>query len=266
MTVQAAPADLALRLEGVRSGYGDEDIVRGVDLHVERGRFVTILGPNGSGKSTLLKTILGLVRPRGGSIRFHDRDGREHELAGLAPHRMVRLGIGYVPQIENVFADMSVRENLEIGGFAVRGRFAERLETVVGLFPRVGERMSQRAGTLSGGERQMVALARALIADPSLLVLDEPSAGLAPRVVDEVFEQVRLVNRQGISVLIVEQKARQSLAYSDYAYVLDMGVNRHEGPADRLLHDQEVVDLYLGGRGRLAAARESSGAPPASEA
>jgi ABC-type branched-subunit amino acid transport system ATPase component len=176
------------------------------------------------------------------------------------------MGLAFVPQLSNVFTDLSIRENLEIGGFPLRGNEDERMDRVLGHFPILRERLSQRAGTLSGGQRQMLALGRALMSDPHLLVLDEPSAGLAPTVVDEVFEQIRSINASGITVLIVEQKARQCLAISDYGYVLDMGQNRYEGPGKQLLHDPEVVDLYMGSRGRLGRSRQAAAKAAESQA
>jgi ABC-type branched-subunit amino acid transport system ATPase component len=213
-----------------------------------------VIGPNGSGKSTLLKSIYGLVRPRGGSVVFRDRNGAAHELVGVAPYAVTRLGVNFVPQLANVFPDLSVRENLEVGAFVHNGRFADHLERVLHTFPALGRMLSRRAATLSGGQRQMLGIARALISDPELLVLDEPSAGLAPQVVDEVFATVKQINARGVSILMVEQKARQCLSMSDHGYVLDMGRNRMHGSGERLLHDPEVIELYLGSRGRLGVA------------
>jgi neutral amino acid transport system ATP-binding protein len=227
------------------AGYEQLEIVHGVTLDVTRGAFVSVIGPNGAGKSTLLKAIYGLVRTHGGQVSFAGQ-----VVTGRKPHELTRLGLNYVPQLDNVFPNMSVLENLEIGAVPKRDRLAERLEAVFGLFPLLEKRRRQRAGTLSGGERQMLALARALMPEPRLLLLDEPSAALAPAVADVLFERLEAVNDAGVAILLVEQNARRSLALSDYGYVLDMGRNRFEGPGARLLHDPTVADLYLGGRGR----------------
>lgn len=247
-------SDIVLSVHEVKAGYVDENVLHGVSIDVPRGEVVAVIGPNGSGKSTLLKTIYGLLRPRGGSVVFRDADGASHDLAGLPPYAITHLGLNFVPQLANVFAEMSVRENLEVGAFVHAGRFEDRLTTVVDTFPVLKSRLSRRAATLSGGQRQMLGIARALISDPQLLVLDEPSAGLAPQVVDEVFATVKQINARGVSILMVEQKARQCLAMSDHAYVLDMGQNRMHGTGQELLNDKDVIELYLGSRGRLGAA------------
>jgi neutral amino acid transport system ATP-binding protein len=236
-------SDALLETVGLTAGYEELEVVHGVSLAVAAGSFVSVIGPNGAGKSTLLKAIYGLARTREGSVRFEGRD-----ITARSPHELTRLGLNYVPQLDNVFSNMSVLENLEIGAVPTRDRLPERLEAVLALFPVLRERRRQRAGTLSGGERQMLALARALMPEPRLLLLDEPSAALAPAVADLLFESLAAVNRAGVSILLVEQNARRSLALSDYAYVLDMGRNRFEGPGERLLGDPTVVDLYLGGR------------------
>jgi ABC-type branched-subunit amino acid transport system ATPase component len=250
------------------SGYVEEPVLRGVSISVPKGKIVTVIGPNGSGKSTLLKTVVGIVKAREGTVSMLDREGGSQELVGKRPHQVAELGLSFVPQLSNVFTDLSIRENLEIGGFPVRGGEQDRMEAVLGHFPMLRDRLGERAGTLSGGQRQMLALGRALMSDPHLLVLDEPSAGLAPTVVDDVFDQVRSINASGITILIVEQKARQCLAISDYGYVLDMGRNRYEGPGKKLLHDPEVVDLYLGTRGRMRRSAKASkkSTPAASDA
>jgi ABC-type branched-subunit amino acid transport system ATPase component len=243
-----------LSVRGVVAGYGDEDVLHGVSLDVPSGKVVAVIGPNGSGKSTLLKAIYGLLRPRNGSVTFRDRSGSTHELTGLAPYAVTRLGINFVPQLANVFADLSVRENLEVGAFVHSGPFEKQLERVLRTFPALGSMLHARAATLSGGQRQMLGIARALISDPQVLILDEPSAGLAPSVVDTVFATIKSINAAGVSILMVEQKARQCLNMSDYGYVLEMGQNRIAGPGAQLLQDPEVIQLYLGNRGRLGAA------------
>jgi ABC-type branched-subunit amino acid transport system ATPase component len=248
-------SDGILSVRGVTAGYGDVNVLNEVDVEVGAGSFVSVIGPNGAGKSTLLKTIYGLLRPRSGSIRFRSRDGVEREIAGLKPYQLTRLGLNYVPQLANVFPNMSVQENLEVGAAVAGTEAGERVADAMETFPLLRERRRTRAGALSGGQRQMLALARALVSSPGLLLLDEPSAGLAPTVVDELFETLAAINRQGIAILMVEQNARRSLAMSDYGYVLEMGRNRFEGPGPQLVDDPKIAELYLGGSGRLAAAR-----------
>ena len=209
---------------------------------------MTIVGPNGAGKSTLIKTIFGLLHPREGRIEF-----RGEEITGRKPHDITRLGLSYVPQLDNVFKSLTVEENLEMGSLD-RSRTQEQIERMYELFPRCGGRSRQAAGTMSGGERQMVAMAKALMCDPQLLLLDEPSAGLAPAFVDAIFEKVEEVNSAGVTVMMVEQNARRALAMSDRGYVLDLGKDRFEGPGQQLLDDPKVAELYLGGTARIDAA------------
>ena len=241
----APPCTLAV--SDVRGGYGGDDILCGVTLSVPKDAIVAVVGPNGSGKSTLLKAICGIIKAREGAIAFTDREGREHQIARRPPHAVTRLGIGYVPQTQNVFADMSVRENLEIGAFGSGRKVSDHLDRVLATFPLLEQRLSEIAGKLSTGQRQLVAFGRALMADPALLLLDEPSAGLAPQIVEQVFEHIRTVRDTGVTILIVEQKAREILTIADYGYVLELGCKRHEGTGAKLLHDEEVVRLYLGG-------------------
>jgi branched-chain amino acid transport system ATP-binding protein/neutral amino acid transport system ATP-binding protein len=206
---------------------------------------VTIVGPNGAGKSTLVRVVIGLLEPWAGTVHVEGED-----LTGSKPHVVIRHGVGYVAQRDNVFATMTVWENLELGALALRGGGqGERSAAMLELFPRLAERRSQPAGTLSGGERQMLALARALMAAPRLLILDEPSAGLSPAAVDLIFGKIAEVNAGGVAILMVEQNARRALAMSHRGYVLDGGQNRFEGSGRDLLHDPKVVDLYLGGAG-----------------
>ena len=248
----SAPEPPILEARGLEAGYFDVNILHGITLSVPRGAIVSVIGPNGAGKSTLLKAMYGLLEPRSGTVVFR-RDGEDHHITGLKPHKITALGLNYVPQLDNIFPSMSVQENLEMGALLRREAAGEQLARVFSWFPRLEERRAQRGGTLSGGERQMLALGRALMVDPTVLLLDEPSAGLSPIVVDAIFEKIAEINEAGISMVIVEQNARRSLAMSDYGYVLDMGRNRFEGRGRDLLHDSKVVDLYLGGRGRLAA-------------
>jgi neutral amino acid transport system ATP-binding protein len=233
-----------LRVEGVVGGYSAEvDILNGLDLTVRRGETVTIIGPNGAGKSTLIKAVCGLLKPREGRILWQGDD-----ITGARPHRIVRQGIGYVPQEDHVFGTLTVQENLEVARLADPSMDLDRrLEEIFELFPRLRERRRHLAGTMSGGERQMLAMARPLMARPSLLLLDEPSAGVAPAVVQLVFEKIRQLNDAGATILMVEQNARAALAMSDRGYVLDLGRCRHAGAAEALLHDPRIAELYLGG-------------------
>jgi len=235
-----------LQVSDLTAGYRDVTVLRELSLTVPEGGFVSVIGPNGAGKSTLLKAVYGLATLRAGTIMLHI-DGVARDVTASKPYTLTRLGMNYVPQLANTFSEMSVHENLEIGAVGGRGNDAERIEKTYGAFPMLRERRRQRAGTLSGGYRQMLALARALVAEPRLLLLDEPSAGLAPRVVDELFAKLAEINAMGIALLMVEQNARRALAASRYAYVLDMGRNHLEGASAALLDDENVVDLYLGG-------------------
>ena len=231
-----------LEVSNVVAGYGETEILHGVSIAVGEGQIVTIIGPNGSGKSTLLKTIFGLVSPKKGQVRFHEED-----ITGMAPEVVVRKGLCYVPQSSNVFPSLSINENLEMGAFVRTDDFRQRLEEVYDLFPDLAGRRKSRAGTLSGGQRQMLALARALMLDPVLLLLDEPSAGLAPNLVNSVFEKILGINSAGVAILLVEQSAREALGLSSWGYVLASGQNQLEDRGENLLKNPEVVKLYLGG-------------------
>jgi branched-chain amino acid transport system ATP-binding protein len=231
-----------LQAEGLVAGYvPGVDILNGCDLVLHPGELVGIIGPNGAGKSTLLKALFGLVPIRSGTVTL-----RGDDITNLRADALVRRGVGFVPQTENVFPSLTVEENLRMGAFQEPKRFAERFERVVDLLPTLGERRRQRAGSLSGGERQMVAMARALMMDPSVLLLDEPSAGLSPLRQDETFLRTRRINKAGVSVVIVEQNARRCLQICDRAYVLDQGTNAYSGRGRDLMHDPKVVQLYLG--------------------
>ena len=256
----AAEKPIILETDQLVAGYVPEvDILSGVSIKVREGEIVTIVGPNGAGKSTLIKTIFGLLKPRSGRIVFRDTD-----IAGERPHVITRRGLSYVPQLDNVFKSLTVEENLEMGSLD-RSRTHEQIEHMYTLFPRLGERRTQSAGTMSGGERQMVAMARALMPDPQVLLLDEPSAGLAPAFVDAIFEKTEEVNRAGVTIVMVEQNARRALAMSDRGYVLDLGTDRFEGPGKELLADPKVAELYLGGTARIdQPANGSAAAAPAS--
>jgi ABC-type branched-subunit amino acid transport system ATPase component len=230
-----------LSVNGLDAGYGDLQILHGIDLELWPGECVLVFGPNGAGKSTLLKAILGLIRPWRGEIRFQGK-----EISGLPPEKVVALGISYVPQMENVFSNLTVEENLEIGAVLARDQMQARMAEMVTLFPRLGQRLRQAAGTLSGGEQQMLAMARALMLGPELLLLDEPTAGLAPLLVEETLQQVAQINERGTAVFVVEQNVKQALPVSDRSYVLEMGRNRYQAKSDDILHNEEIGRLYLG--------------------
>lgn len=233
-----------LKTEEVTSGYGEMEILHGVSIEVQEGEIVSIIGPNGAGKSTLMKTIFGLLKPTQGRITFKDE-----EITGLPPNEIVRYGLCYVPQVDNVFPSLTVQENLEMGAFIEEDpkAIASRMEGVYELFPLLRERQRQRLGKMSGGERQMVAIGRALMLNPQLLMLDEPSAALAPKLAEIIFAKIKEINSTGVSLLIVEQNAKESLKLADRGYVLADGRNKLEGPGAKLLTDPEVGRLYLGG-------------------
>jgi len=231
-----------LEIDGITGGYGDSDILHDLSMRVEEGEVVVIVGPNGAGKSTAMKSVFGLLTIRGGAIRFKGED-----ITGLKPDQIVRRGICYVPQVENVFPSLSVHENLEMGAYLRRDDFSASLDRVYDLFPPLKEKRRLPAGSLSGGQRQMVAMGRALMLDPALLLLDEPTAGLSPKFMDQIFDIVRSVNAQGVAILMVEQNAKQALALAGRGYVLATGRNRHEDTGAALLADREVAEMFLGG-------------------
>lgn len=236
---------MLLELDDVGVHYGRIEALKGVSLGVDEGEIVTLIGSNGAGKTTLLKTISGLRPMSSGRISF---DGVE--LAGVPAHRLVSMGISQAPEGRGIFPGMSVMENLEMGAYNRAGgrrAFARNLERVMGLFPRLDERRSQPGGTLSGGEQQMVAIGRALMAEPRVLLLDEPSMGLAPKLVAQIFSIIEEINRQGTTVLLVEQNAAQALRLADRAYVLESGRVVRHAPAAELLDDESVRAAYLGG-------------------
>ncbi|URR35079.1 ABC transporter ATP-binding protein [Thermosynechococcus sp. HN-54] len=231
-----------LQVSNVYAGYiPDVDILRGVNFRLEAGELVAVIGPNGAGKSTLAKTIAGLVTPRLGTITLAGED-----ITYLRPNQIVKKGIGYVPQIANVFRTLTIEENLEMGAFTKTGNLKALKERVYDTFPRLAERRQQRASTLSGGERQMLAMGRAMMLDPQIMVLDEPSAALSPALVNDVFAKIKEINAQGTAIILVEQNARKALAMSDRGYVLEMGKDRYEGLGTDLLNDPKVGELYLG--------------------
>jgi branched-chain amino acid transport system ATP-binding protein len=231
-----------LTAEDLYGGYGGGDILNGVSMRVDTGEIVVIVGPNGAGKSTAMKALFGLVNVRSGRVTFRDED-----ITRLSPDRIVGRGVCYVPQEANVFPSLSVLENLEMGAFIRKDDYSAQIERVFELFPPLKEKRGQAAGTLSGGQRQMVAIGRALMLDPSVLMLDEPTAGLSPKFIDLIFERIQEVNASGVSILMVEQNARHALSLADRGYVLVLGANRHEDTGPNLLADREVAEMFLGG-------------------
>ena len=256
-----------LEVQDLHAGYGETEILHGVRATVEEGEFVLVIGPNGAGKSTLIKAVIGILKPRKGTIHFRGVD-----VGGRNPEDLVPQGLAYVPQVRNIFPTLSVLENLELGAVTRRPgwlhrageillrdrdedapprlsekEFRGRVERIATIFPNLRPRLRQRAGSLSGGEQQMVALGRALILDPVLLLIDEPSAGLAPKLVSLIFEKIKEINDHGTAILMVEQNAKRALGMADRGYVLEMGRNRFEGTGQALLHDPDVGRLYLGG-------------------
>ena len=233
-----------LKVDRITCGYGDMQVLTDVSMQVQRGEVVSIIGPNGAGKSTVMKAVFGLLHPWTGRIEFDGVDISRHE-----PYQIVETGMCYVPQVANVFTELTVDENLDMGAF-VRSddQVGERKQQIFELFPRLHERRRQKAGKMSGGERQMVAMGSALMLDPKLILLDEPSAGLAPKMVDHIFERIVHINREfNIAVMMVEQNAKQSLQMAHRGYVMASGENRVEGTGDELLNDPDVARLYLGG-------------------
>lgn len=231
-----------LEVNNVFAGYiQDLNILQGINFRIAPGELVAVIGPNGAGKSTLAKTIFGLLTPNQGTIVFKGKN-----IAGLKSDRIVRRGMCYVPQIANVFPALSVEENLEMGAFIRRGSLKALKERIYTMFPKLAERRRQRAGTLSGGERQMLAMGRALMLDPDLLLLDEPSAALSPILVNSVFEQIKAINQMGKAIVLVEQNAKKALTMADRGYVLESGRDRFEGTGESLLNDPKIGELYLG--------------------
>ena len=231
-----------LSLSGVDSGYGEMQVLDDLNLHLEEGEIVCLIGPNGAGKSTVLKTAFGLLEPWTGSVTL-----RGEEIGGTEPADLVRMGVGYVPQTDNVFPSLSIEENLQMGGVAREDGVDDRIAELYDRFPILEEKRAAKARTLSGGQRQVLAFSRALMMEPDVLLIDEPSAGLAPSIVEDVFKNVRTVNELGTSILMVEQNAREGLSISDRGYVLDQGTVRYEDVANELLDNPEVSKLYLGG-------------------
>ena len=231
-----------LEVDNVYAGYvKDLPILQGINFAIKPGELVTVIGPNGAGKSTLAKTVFGLLTPSQGKILF-----KGENIAGLPSDQIVRRGMCYVPQISNVFGALTVAENLEMGAFLHHGPIKSLKQKIYTMFPRLAERRHQKAGTLSGGERQMLAMGRALMLDPDLLLLDEPSAALSPILVKDVFEQIKAINATGKAIVLVEQNAKQALMMADRGYVLENGKDKLEGTGQSLLNDPTVGELYLG--------------------
>ena len=229
-------------VQNLTAGYlPGVNILNEANLYADKGELIGIIGPNGAGKSTLLKSIFGLVKVRGGSITLNGEN-----IVGQKPNQLVARGVGYIPQNNNVFPSLTIEENLQMGVFQEPNNYAERLEFVVSIFEELGKRLKQRAGSLSGGERQMVAMGRALMMEPRVLLLDEPSAGLSPVRQDEAFLRVSEINKAGVTCIMVEQNARRCLQISDRGYVLDQGTDAVTGTGRELLNDPQVVGLYLG--------------------
>ena len=235
-------SDHVLDLRSVDSGYGEVQVLDDCSLHLDSEEIVCLVGPNGAGKSTVLKTVFGLLTPWEGTVAYHGRD-----IGGMAPEEIVREGIGFVPQTDNVFGSLSIDENLRMGGVARESGLDEVIGRLYDRFEILDEKRAAKASTLSGGQRQVLAFARALVMEPDVLLIDEPSAGLAPNPADDVFGHVQAVNELDTAILMVEQNATKGLGISDRGYVLDQGTVRFEGSADGLLDDDEVSKLYLGG-------------------
>jgi len=244
-----------LEVADVEAGYGEALVLRGVSLTAFEAELVAIIGPNGAGKSTLLKVIYGLLRPTSGQVRY-----RTDDVTGVRPERLTRLGLNYVPQLGNVFPSLSIAENLLVGSVSLpRAERRPAVDDMYAQFPLLAERRRQRAGTLSGGQRKLLAIARALVTRPRALLLDEPSAGLSPQAVELVFDQLAEVKRRGIAIVMVEQNARRALSLAARGYVLDMGRTAYEATGRSLLDDPKVTDLYLGST--IASSSTSISAP-----
>lgn len=237
------PEETILDIRDLVAGYGPTEVLHAISLKIHTGEIVTLIGANGAGKTTTLRSIVGQTKIMKGNIQF-----QKQELVGQRTYKIAGTGIGIVPQERSIFPTLSVKENLEMGGYALKpAQLKQRIDYVTGFFPILEERLRQQGGTLSGGERRMLAIGRALMTDPKLLMLDEPSLGLAPKVVDAVFEQVKAIHSQGVTILIVEQNARRALGIADRGYVLELGKIRFEGTGKDLLDNPDIQKAYLGG-------------------
>ena len=241
MTAPDTLSPVVLRVEGLTAGYGGPPIIDNVSLEVRKSKITAIVGPNGAGKSTLLKAISGVIKASSGHVFLLER-----ECTNVAPEKMVRLKLAYVPQVANTFPDLTVRENLEMGGYTRKQGVGERIDELCALFPDLQKSLRRKAGALSGGQRSMLAMARGLMLDPEVMLLDEPSAGLSPIFQKALWEQIEIVASTGVGVCVVEQNTRRSLRHAHWGYVMVLGKNRLDGPAAQLLHDEEVIDLYVG--------------------
>jgi branched-chain amino acid transport system ATP-binding protein len=241
VTASPALATPVLEVNRLSAGYGGPPVIEGVTVAANRGAITAIVGPNGAGKSTLLKAIAGLIRPTGGTVTVMGVD-----VTGQPAEKLATKGIAYVPQVANVFPDLTVRENLEMGGYSRRSGVQARIEQLFQLFPDLKAASHRRANVLSGGQRTMLALARGLMIDPAVLILDEPSAGLAPRFQSLIWERIEEIRATNVAVLVIEQNTRETLRHAQWAYVLVLGQNRLEGPGRDLLEDDEVINLYVG--------------------
>ncbi|HUY76254.1 MAG TPA: ABC transporter ATP-binding protein [Ktedonobacterales bacterium] len=230
-----------LRVENITAGYGGQPIIEQVSITARRGAITAIVGPNGAGKSTLLKAVAGLIRPTTGKIYIEGKD-----VTGLPPEVVVRRGAAYVPQVDNVFPDLTIRENLDMGGYIRKSGVRERIEELFEFFPDLKASANRPANTLSGGQRTMLALARGLMIDPAVLILDEPSVGLSPKFQGMIWEHIEQIRSTNVAIVIVEQNTRETLRHAQWAYVLVLGKNRLEGTGHDLLNDPEVVNLYVG--------------------
>ena len=242
-----------LTIDDIHCGYGETEILHGVSLRVREGEIVVIIGPNGAGKSTAMKSVFGLVNVTGGSVRLGDED-----ITAMPPDRVVRRGVCYVPQTSNVFPNLSVEENLEMGGYVRTDDLRPRISEIYDIFPPLRDKRQQPAGTLSGGQRQMVAMGKALMLEPRILLLDEPTAGLSPLFRGEIFKVVKQINATGIPILMVEQNAKQALGIADHGYILVDGENRLDDTGPALLANPDVAEMFLGGKASKAESQTAS--------
>jgi len=238
------PAGPVLRAEGVCAGYGGPPVISDVSITVHAGKVAAVVGPNGAGKSTLLKAMAGVLRASRGEVFV-----RGAKTTNMAPEKLAKRGLGYVPQVSNIFGDLTVKENLEMGGFTRRSGVSQRIDELCELFPDLGRSLRRRAAMLSGGQRSMLAMGRALMLEPAVMLLDEPSAGLSPLLQGTLWEQIEKVAATGVGICVVEQNTRLTLRHAHWGYILVLGRNRLDGPAHELLHDDSVVELYVGRMG-----------------